>query len=166
MGITGGTLGYAFLDALPNSDIEISFTLPSAASDAYDSALVSTSFSLASLGVSALAITLTFEAVVERCDVRDASHFTRPTAVLSDGTMSTSTGSSIVRLPFSFARNNALCATFDAAFSVGTWPFSVPFPFNGGCSPSRELEAELSLQVGGLGIAFSFRLSASAFCFL
>ena len=75
MFITTGTFGYALLDILLNSFIEISFILPFAGSAASESDELPNSFSLISLGVGALAVALavmlTFEVLVEAC-VRDA----------------------------------------------------------------------------------------------
>ena len=72
MGITAGTLRFAFMDAFPNSFVEKSFPLPYAEIDASDTDVLPTSSSLASINVATVAVTITFKVHVEGSAVRDS----------------------------------------------------------------------------------------------
>ena len=72
MFLTGGTFGYAFLDILLSSFIEISFDLPFAVSDASDSDVYPPCSTLVFLADRAVAVRLPFQVLVEASDVPDA----------------------------------------------------------------------------------------------
>ena len=163
MFLAAGEFGYACIDSFANTFIEISLNFPFPWSDASDSDEMPTSTTLASIGVSALAVILTFEALVDGSDVLDAWRFTCTLAVLCSRGIASSTGSSTMRLHFGFTARDALCIAFADAFSVGYLPFGVAFPFNGAGYPSLEVEVELSLELDRLLAAFCFPASAFAF---
>ena len=87
MVITAGTFGYGFIDIFLNSPFEIAFYLPFAVSEASKTDEFHPSSSLASVGVSThagtLTLLLTFEILVEACPLRDSWRFKWTLPVLS-----------------------------------------------------------------------------------
>ena len=108
-----------------------------------------------------LPVRLTFEALVEGCDVCDAWPFTRPACQLSGGGIARLTGYSSVRLLLGLGAGRLLGVAFAGAFCVGSLPFELPFPFSGGCSPSLEVVVVLSLELDDFDDFY--KLSANAF---
>ena len=148
------------MDNFANSIIENSFNFHFSGSDASDSDERPTYSSLGSLGVGILAVTITFEALVDGCDVRDAWRFTGPTVLLWGGGIAFSAGSYSERLPFAFMARSALGGAFVGPLCVSTLPLGETFFFNGACSRSLALEVELSLELDCLPTTICFPASA------
>ena len=145
------TFGFAFHDIFPNSVIEISFGLLIAWSDISDSVVLLTTATPPAIGeptaTAALALTLTFQVLIEACGVLDPWRFTRPTAVLWGAGMVTSTCSSTEPLPLRFAAESVLGAGFAEILGVRSYPLGVGFILAGGRAPSLVVELLLSLEL-------------------
>ena len=133
-GMLSSTLG-------STSFVEISFAFHFVGIEVSDCAPLSTSSSLASLGIATFAVRLSFSALAEVCGVRAAGRFRGPIAVLCGGRIAVSSNES---LNSAIVLGGALGVPFAAALSIPTLPFVLAFVVNGACSPSLELELKLT----------------------